>query len=930
MKRLIGYISVCISMLLAIFVITVPSLLKVNGTGEYESQRQYVYKISEKSTELSTYGQTTTEVGLNDEDKQDILDDVVDEFKTRLDNADITDYTLETSGFDTIKVTFKVDNDLYDDVSSYLNFSWSFMASDYFNQSGLGQTASDIETDSGNDNFIETGSARIEYKDNYPYVVVKLKDPDEFKTLLNTAKDYNENGESSTNSLSDYNGASLLDDDDDESDTTTTNDYNKVYILNNWLTGLDIKTLLGSGSEFLENTETKDFILFSLDTNDFESIYWDYDSTLTSAEQESEVYEEIYFGNYNASTEEGFYDATESDRVLAYKKANLWMQKFNSSTYDYKITLINVNGDYNYTETVSPLVGFIVYMKEINWSNGLLIASIIATVVIGLFLILNNGINGVSSFILTLAMFIISIGLFNLFGSEFNIGAIIGLLSLILISLFTSTIYFKKIKNEIYLGKNYKKAYQDGGKKAFYIQLDITIITLILGITSYLIQNSILISFGSLLIVGSILNLVLNIAILRPLSWLLYNSSVVTKNIKLLSIEKSQVPDLSKDEKPTYFDKFNVEQPKKTTKFVGIVGAILLIAGIAGMTTFGILRDGNIYNTTSSATSSEIVIRIDKNNAESDDSLTIDNYIDDLTDIFSTRLYKNETTLLIPDPEIISYNYSYLINDVTNKEYYFVIDLETIYSETDNLYIKNNEDQIVEVNVVEGMNLIIQNNIEVSSISLNQVYSVNNDSNNLYSLIFASIGIAIVSIYMLLRFNISRTITSIILIGGSLTITVGIFSLLNAPFVSTITLGVLFLTMFGYILLDLYFTKEKELKNEKIHDLSNLDNRRSIYQHSANELWIYIVNSSLIASFAVISLFFATGIDKYLLILILLGMIILLIACKYLSIHLEISFNKLFISIQNKYKNRPKKEKDKKDKKDNDGPEEAIFIGIND
>lgn len=931
MKRLIGYISLCISILLAVFAITVPALSKVNGTGEYESQRQYVYKISEKTTDLSNYGQTTNEVGLNNDDKQDILDEVVDEFKTRLDNADITDYSLETSGFDIIKVTFKVDNNLYDDVASYLNFSWSFMASDYFNKSGVGQSASELDTNSGQANFIETGSARIEYRDNYPYVVVKLSDPEEFKTLVTTAKNYTSTGESNTESSSEDFGASLLDDDDTETETSV-NNYNKVYILNNWLTGLNIETLLGNGSEFLNKSETKNFILFDYSAGDPANIYWDYDSTLSSTDQENEVYEEIYFGNYNTSSAEKYYDTTESDRVLAYKKANIWMQKFNSTTYDYKITLINVNGDNNYTDTVSPLIGFLVYMKEINWSNGLFIASIIGTIVIGLFLVLNHGLNGVTSFVLTLSMFVVSIGLFNLFGSEFNIGAILGLLSLILISIFTSTVYFKKIKNEIYVGKNIKKAYQDGGKKAFYIQLDITIITLILGITAYLIHNSILISFGSLLIVGSVLNLVLNIAIIRPLSWLLYNSSVVSKKLKLLGIEEKQIPDLSKDEKPTYFDKFKKETSKKSIKTVGIASAILLLASVIGMTTFGIIRDGNIYNTSTNATGTEVVIRIDKNNAESDDTITIENYLDDFNEIFSTRLYKNSKTLLTTDPEIKSFNYEYKINNVTNKEYYFIFDLNGVYDEEDNIFIKNNDNEIVEVNIVEGLSVIIENNINVEKISLNQVYSVNNDSNNLYSLIFVSIGIGIISIYMLLRFNLSRMLSSILLIGGSLTITVGIFSLLNGPFVSSITLGVLFLTLFGYILLDLYYTKEKELKNEKIYDLSNLDMRREVFEHSANEMWSYILNTSLITSFTVISLFFASGIDRYLLILILLGMVILLVAIKFLSIELELSFNKMFISLQNKIKNRPKSDnkKNKKVKQDNDGPEEAIFIGIND
>ncbi len=926
MKRIVGYISVVASLLLALLVALVPSFINVNGTGDYESMRTYVYKINEKTFDISNGG-TTDDGNISDQDKQDRLDEAVDEFKVRLDNADISDYRLETSGLDTIKVTFKTDSALYDDISSYLNFSWSFMASTYSGDPTAGQTPSEIASLSGDANFFESGSARIEYRDNYPYVVVSLSDAEQFKTIVTAASEAEAEEDSSDDSS---------DDSSEDSEEETTANQNLIYVLNNWVDGLTIETLIeNKGNEFLSAKQIKNHILFTFDATNPSSFYWDYDSSLSSEDQENPLYEEIYFGGYNLSSTEdsAYYGSTEGDRVLAYKKANIWMHKFNSSTYDFNVTLLNVNGDNAYTTTVKPFTDFLVYMNTINWSNGLFIATLIATVVVSLFLILNYGINGISAILNAVAMFIASIGLFNTFGSEFNIGTIIGLITLVMLSIFSSGIYFKKIKDEIYLGKNIKKAYVDGNKKSLASQIDFSIVTLILGITSYLIPNSILISFGSLLIVGSILNIVLNGIILRSLSWLIYNSSTVANKLSLIGVDKKKVPNLSMDEKPTYFDQFKKRDNKKTGLALTIVSSLLLLASIIGLTTFQIVR-GNIYNSTSAQQNSEVVIRIDRRNVSSDDSRDIQRYEENIKDVFLTKFYKDQDTLMFNDVDIETYNYSYIVNNVTNKEYYFIVSLDTAYNQDSLIFTLENEN-VVEMRIEEALDIQLRPVLGSPTITLNQVYNVNNDANNYYVMLYCLIGVAVTSIYMLFRFNISKTLTSIILVGGSLTVTIGIFSLINGPFASIITLGGLLLTLLGYIILISYFNKEKEVLREKRKEIgSDLSLRREQYEYRLNSYYPSIVNLTLISSFIVISLFFANGINQYLLILILAGMIIEVISTRFLVLPIEFLFtsffNKIKTNINKSIDARRKKHPSKNNKKNDDGPEEAIFVGIND
>lgn len=918
MKRLIGYISLVASMLFALLVALVPSFISVNGTGDYESMKTYVYKISEKTLDIANGG-TTDDGNISEEDKQDRLDDVVDEFKTRLSNAGVSDYKLETSGLDTIKVSFKVDSSLYSDVSSYLTWSWSMQASTYDEKVTAGQNPSEVYSKSGSANFFKSGDARIEYKDNYPYVVISLSDPDQFKTIYTTAKDAE--------------APSKDDSSEDDEEETSTADQNKIFILNNFVDGLEIKDLLtNSGNNYITSSQIKDHILFSIDATSITNVYWDYDADLTEEEQKETTYEEIYFGNYNSSS--NIYDSQESNRVLAYKKANIWMHKFNASSYDCNVTLININGTDSYSKTIAPFVDYLVYMNDINWSNGLYISSLIALIVVSLFLILNYGINGVSALTNALAMFIVSIGLFNTFGSEFNLGAIIGLLTLVTLSLFSSTIYFKKIKDEMYLGKNIKKAYLDGGKKSFASQIDFSVVTLILGITSYLIPNSMLISFGSLLIVGSILNVVLNVIILRLLTWLIYNSSTIANNVKLIAIDKKRIPDLSKDEKPTYFEQYKKHSDKKVSKISAIVSSVLLLAGIVSMTTFGIIR-GSIYNNSSTATGSEIVIRIDKRNVSDDDERDISRYEEDIEDILLTRFYQSETKALFTSVDLTSYNYEYLVNKVTNKEYYFVTSLNGIYDKDSTIYVKNNDDQIVSMNFEEALNEYIMPTFSNSGeVVIHSLYNVNNDSNNYYVLLFVSIGIAVTSVYMLLRFNVSKTIVSIILIGGGVTITVGLFSLVNVSFPSSITFGALFLVFIAYLIFISLFNKEKEVYAENKKALSDFDLRNEKYEEVLNNYYELILNTSLISIFMVISLFFSSGLSQYLLILMIIGLFIILVLLKTLSLPFEmklsLTFNKWKNNIHEKNEAKKAKKNLNKKKDDYEGPEESIFIGIND
>ena len=82
-------------------------------------------------------------------------------------------------------------------------------------------------------------------------------------------------------------------------------------------------------------------------------------------------------------------------------------------------------------------------------------------------------------------------------------------------------------------------------------------------------------------------------------------------------------------------------------------------------------------------------------------------------------------------------------------------------------------------------------------------------------------------------------------------------------------------------------------------------------------------------------MFFATGVNQDLLFLIIIGILLTVLFTKTLLLPLEkvfaVSFNKIKINIQESRAKKASTSKKKKNSKDNDdGPQEAIFVGIND
>lgn len=917
MKRFIAYILLCVSILFSAFIGFVPTVLSINASADYDSGQNFIYKISLKDDGNKNDG---------DIESGDALNSIIEVFKDRLDSANISTYKLESEGNDTIRLSFKDKSEINTYVSKYLNFDANIQAMDYSGKIILESSE-----------FLAKGEAYIDYTNNTPTVVLPLADPEGFKTKLYE----NINGSKTNDSTSSYTKKAgelqTFADDDSSTEESTSND-NYLYIVNNWKSETySMKTIIEENSS--ADTDENNAYIDRIDATSAANFFFDYD-----ADNASSTFTKLKYT--------GYLNDAGSDLTLANRLANIVVKKFNASSLDYEVTLINKDYINSASNTVAAFIENLIYhgdkygqYRSIVMSS-LLISAIVAFAVTSLFLVLNYGLAGLTSVAITPAMLISVLAIFNSFGAEFNIGTIIALIGVSIISIFSGAAYYKSVKGNLYRGKNLRKANQDASKNTAFIQIDLSVISVILGLVSYLIPNSIMLSIGAVLILGGLINILLNGILLRAMYYFLANSTFIESHLNLLMVEKKKIPDLSKDEKPVYFDRFKNKEKgekKNKTKVLGIIGTALLFASAVGITTFQLI-DGNIYNSNNNVvTASRVYLEFDyKDNGAIKTVSDLEKKV--LSNLYT---YNEETSVKSSDnvayKDILNFTYSYKENYDVNKETlkkdYYIIELSNIVDESakfsayvDSTHYEEN------VSLEDALQYLIvdYNNVSnFNSVELKSVKNVNSDTNNYYCLLFASIGTAIVGVYMIFRFGVSRGLVSILFVAASSTIVTGIFTLSRGHFDSQITFGVVLLTILGFAILENYFMVDRYVKKENHLDKNNLSGLKEDSKFAIRLANENVVIMSMLSAFVIISFLFARSFSMYFVLFVVLGLFLMLMFYKELTVSIVYKLSTFFNSIWNKISSRYEvhraKINERRHKKDDgDGPQEAIFIGIND
>ena len=163
MRRLIAYISMAITMLIAVGVAFTPVFTSMNPGREFTSGNEIVYRLSDNE-------------GTNLENDADAAEKVATEMRNRLETYQIEDYSVRVEGNDTVRVSLSVkDETQLSYITRYLSFSGE-------NFSLAGEVE---ETRVMGDEIFVDSVARIErQQDVVPYVVIPVSDTTKVKTLI--------------------------------------------------------------------------------------------------------------------------------------------------------------------------------------------------------------------------------------------------------------------------------------------------------------------------------------------------------------------------------------------------------------------------------------------------------------------------------------------------------------------------------------------------------------------------------------------------------------------------------------------------------------------------------------------------------------------------------------------------------------------------
>ena len=906
MRRLWAYIIVVFTALVAVFA-SFPAIIKDTTTnGEYETRREFTFQLVERE-------QTD-----DDEEPATLTDnsakEIAEVMESRLVKSKITSYDISTSGNDIITVSFSADsNTLYQQTITYLAFSGSF---------ALVNTNDDIVA--GKD-FLRGKAYTKQYAVNeYPTVIIPVKtDSTDYETLIQGAKDHPVTPESS-------------------SEEETPENVARIYLLYNWVKGETYQTLTDANK-----LESKTLLQIDFTPDDEEKGLY-YDSNKNSFSR--------VCGFQDAN---GNGTADPSEVSAAYAQADYLVNLFSASAYDFDIKCIR--GLESGTEVwLKAKTEEFLDNGRLVW-NRTLTAVLAGIVMITFLLVFFYKLGAVSAFSTTLVSVFFAVLVMVKTGLEYNALAVVGIVAIALVSLVSSIIYLNKIKDDAYKGHTLKKANTEASKKSLLPIIDIHIASLIIGVMCFVLGGDALRSFSAILGIGSVISLLINTLGLKGLMWLCTNAIALNGRYDLFGINKENVPDHMSEEKQTFYGAYTGKNFTKHKKSVGIIASVAFVGAIAGMIAAGSLRGGVLFKKPSSQSlGSEIYIQ--NRILQKDDNVSP---LDDnsLQSILNSILIQKTSGVDIDQDEVVAEGekpttYVVLSDYVSNKVLFATSEVkvddggvaktytDTYYKLSLNRYLKGTEtaeimgypssdtttlDEVFD-DYFESTSTFTSS--EANTMKLKAIKTVVTEVNPKWDkiLIATSVSIAILTVYLMLRYRLSRGLASIVFPTLASAITLGIMLLLDfivaIPAAAYIAVPVV--TLFSYFFMVHFFNKERELLlDDKVKD-NSVEHREETANRALGIAYTPILVTAVLGIYLLINFFgFGPANMSNAYIATFVGAIVALGFISALLVPLCNLLFKLFSKV--KFESKPRKsKKNVKPVRKSAEPEEAIFIGIND
>ncbi len=887
-----------VTILLSVGVAFTPVFTNINPGREFIAGNEIVYKIAnEDETD-------------DDEIGSGIVEKVADEMRERLETYKIEDYSVKVEGNDTVRVALSVNNE------TELNYITRYLC---FNGQDFSLATAEEETRLfAKDIFVDSVATIVRQDDLVPYVLFPVSDTAKVKTLIETLKSSSDSSEDTSSKLDPYRASEETS--DEESATPD------VYLWANWVDGDSYEKAQK------DPAKTGQKIIASFVGENI----W-YKEGLKDDEEPTQLQFLCGF-----SDSEGNYDTSKlkESNMMATFICNM----FNASSFEYSnkqyevsplfITESSSGVTYNQTRTSASAENLLVFGTDVNVAmSATMISTLVAIVIISLILVLFYRVAALGIVANNVGTIMLSFTMFMALGATFNIGALIGGVLLGISSLTISVLYMNKLKEEVYKGRALRKAHQEAMKKITLPSIDVAVIGAFSGLMIYLLGGNALKSLGILLFFGSIIGLLMVHIIFRLMMNLLANATSMQTNYKALNIDEKLVPNIMKEEKPTYVAPYENTNFVAKKKPVAIVSAVLCLASVVGIVVFGTLKGSplNIANATNQTTQIYTSIKYD---TESPKISTEQAFKEDIL----AKIYVNDNALTYSDVELNNretYDYE---TTLTTKYAYFVTSLDYTFASTDKYTVEKNNEKVEADTLSDAINVRVQEVLGESSdeyITVEEKVSYETSVAPHQGYVALATAIAIVGscFYLALRYKPSRGVAALTISSSTVLLTYGLFTLCRIQTTPICSLIMPIAAVVSLIASVLYFEKEKELLKENKNNLND-EERKSLLIKASSLCASTLFISSILSAYISINYF---GFGYKSMAPIFAGMLISIVLSALFTTTLLMPLSEVLRKCFKKVKlptikiDRAKRQRIKMQSKPKTSePEETIFIGIND
>lgn len=960
MRRYISYLLLCGATLLGVGASVAPTVLNMDADMAYESGKTMYFKAAawDETTQNGNYTDGEGEfLSYKDGASKQPIEYIAQTMRDRLDAYGLTGYKVETQGSDTVSVTVRARKDS-ETIYGYLEKYLSFSGGDYELDASI-VTGTDYAYNEHWADIIDGQTAYIVDMEqgayNVPTVVVPLKEGSDYKDAFDNLVKYCKDNTTEADEEAGTEGSSCM------IVVWSNRDENDTYEI--------------AGSD--PNISAKIVSMVSPSNG----VYYE----SSDSEQEKPFLRLI---PTSSATSGESYDPSKT--VEAYDAARTLMLTINAGKFQYDELKDNSGSEapqyavsFTYSENTPASVENL--LKSGDWNRTVALSStlisigvaiIFVAVMLAFFQRILAPLQLATMAITAFASFAVYVA----FGTPFNIAALIGLVATAFIGLFGSLFYGAKLKEEIYKGRTLKKAHAEAVKRSLLPTLDLSVISVLIGVCLYGLGGDVASKAGVMLVLGGFFGFIANTLYTRIGGWLLCNDSTMASKFgKQLGIREDRIPDLVKEEKPSYFGPYANSNFSKGKKISLIATCAFLLAGIGASIGWGIASNGSSFFNSSAYESAAPILRLDVRSNQSnvisvtsysETSRLLDANFDaeDPQDLF--HIYKINDAYLADyvsdDIQLSSSAKSVYTGQGDEGQTYYWFYYQVTLGKKSSVFTKAlTEDATIKVerwngssyvNVGEAMSLSDFSS-ELINTTLGEAVTATDYgaySNDLYVTFSAvkhadltpylwqvtlgmGIGLASVLVYMMLRYRPSRGIVAGLIIAASSFIGTSFFILTRISTSPVVSLGSILAAVLVAAMAIYVLAAEKEIyRDSKEKDKNTPEFRAQCLQDAtsrqAHNVFLFVA----LALYVAISCFgFGPRIyaNSYLsmLIAIAFGLSLVLTAMASSSALLGKQFAKIqFSRGPSKKKKKAKQGGQLMKKKNSAEPEESIFIGIND